>query len=417
MSGGKSRAGGLYGLGVVTTPSHVVDQLPNGKVAIRDLEIFVGFIPGLDNPDDDIGSFDEERITQIIDRTNSLIALGQSPQVILRHNTEDPDDDDRPIVGRVLGDIRPAEVAGGNGIVVDIEMSDDDFNWHIKTNRYPRRSSEIWDDGQLSEIALLGSETPARPLPDTKFVKGGRTLFRFARELPPLHFNEEKTMPDPKEDSPEMKKLKAKLAAVEEENAELKKSKNAADPGPGNEPPKKDDDDDKSNKSQHAKAMKSANAERDDWKRRYDETAASIVELKSDNLKNKYGMKLDAMFRQGYAVGADESDEREAVLSRVIKSEKPVDEIDHIKKHFRRNPIGQIVDQQGVDAGMVDEKNKMEKTGRAAKNARNRIIADRSEGKTVPAALFDRYFQEELKVEGLTEKDAEAVRTTPNAAG
>ena len=58
-----------------------------------------------------------------------------------------------------------------------MEVSKPIFDRLIATNAFPRRSAEIWSESNhLSEIALLGRETPRRPLPDTHFAREGRKI-------------------------------------------------------------------------------------------------------------------------------------------------------------------------------------------------------------------------------------------------
>jgi len=164
---------------VTTMPSHQVSE--NGdKVTIHDLELFVGHIPGFDADDSGMDDLDDEAIENIISRTKAHMSAGSNPKLVMLHQEEGKD-----CPPEALGDIvnigrkdiyintGDGENYSGPGIVGDVVMSKHDFEQYISSNRFPRRSAEIWKDGHMSEVALLGRETPARPLRDTRFAKTG----------------------------------------------------------------------------------------------------------------------------------------------------------------------------------------------------------------------------------------------------
>ncbi|QDP54669.1 MAG: hypothetical protein Tp1124DCM412911_5 [Prokaryotic dsDNA virus sp.] len=164
---------------VTNMPSHQVSE--NGdKVTIHDLELFVGHIPGFDADDSGMEDLDDEAIEKIISRTKAHMSAGSNPKLVMLHQEEGKD-----CPPEALGDIvnigrkdiyintGDGENYSGPGIVGDVVMSKSDFEEYISSNRFPRRSAEIWKDGHMSEVALLGRETPARPLRDTRFAKTG----------------------------------------------------------------------------------------------------------------------------------------------------------------------------------------------------------------------------------------------------
>ena len=178
------------------TPSHQVIPTNDGKVMIKDLELFVGFDPSIDDPGNKkLRKYDNKGVGKIVTQTRTYMERGQRPKLILGHN--DPDNKAPGFVKPVVGDVvnvRLQDINGAPGIVGDIEMSAHDFENYIRSNAYPRRSAEIWPDGFMSEVALLGSETPARPLRDTRFSQSelmstGPELF--TRDAPVLQFAEE----------------------------------------------------------------------------------------------------------------------------------------------------------------------------------------------------------------------------------
>ena len=163
----------------ISNPSHQVSETGD-KVTIHDLELFVGHIPGFDADDSGMEDLDEEAIESIISRTKDHMSAGSNPKLVMLHQEEG-----RDCPPEALGDIvaigrkdiyintGEGETYTGPGIVGDVVMSKTDFEKYISSNRFPRRSAEIWKDGHMSEVALLGRETPARPLRDTRFTKSG----------------------------------------------------------------------------------------------------------------------------------------------------------------------------------------------------------------------------------------------------
>lgn len=152
--------------------SHSVEATPEGKVRIRDLELFMGFDPSIDSGDDDaISQYDNEKVRSIARRTNQFIARGSRPKLVIEHEK-----DGKEAVPAAVGDIMDVRYEERNGvgyIVGDVEMSKPLFDKLLGNNAFPRRSAEIWKDDHLSEVALLGRDTPRRPLPDTRFGKHG----------------------------------------------------------------------------------------------------------------------------------------------------------------------------------------------------------------------------------------------------
>lgn len=152
--------------------SHTVEKAGNGKVRIRDLELFMGFDPSIDDrADEAMAEYDNRRVKQIVQRTGKFIQRGSRPKLVIEHEKEG-----RPTAPEAVGDITSVRYEERNGvgyIVGDVEMPKDRFDDLLASNAYPRRSAEIWKDNHLSEVALLGRDTPRRPLPDTKFTKAG----------------------------------------------------------------------------------------------------------------------------------------------------------------------------------------------------------------------------------------------------
>ncbi len=152
--------------------SHSVETTPEGKVRIRDLELFMGFDPAIDSDEDEaMQQYDNGRVKDIVQRTGKFIQRGSRPKLVIEHEK-----DGKPTRPEAVGDITGVRYEERNGVgyvVGDVEMPKEAFDSLLASNAYPRRSAEIWKDNHLSEVALLGRDTPRRPLPDTRFTKRG----------------------------------------------------------------------------------------------------------------------------------------------------------------------------------------------------------------------------------------------------
>ena len=152
--------------------SHTVENTPEGKVRIKNLELFMGFDPSIDSTEDEaMQEYDNGRVKDIVSRTGKFIQRGSRPKLVIEHEK-----DGKPTRPEAVGDITSVryEERGGVAYVVgDVEMPKEAFDSLLASNAYPRRSAEIWKDNHLSEVALLGRDTPRRPLPDTRFTKSG----------------------------------------------------------------------------------------------------------------------------------------------------------------------------------------------------------------------------------------------------
>lgn len=161
--------------------SHTVENTEEGKVRIKNLELFMGFDPSIDSDDDEaMQGYDNDRVKDIVQRTGKFIQRGSRPKLVVEHEK-----DGKPTRPEAVGDITSVRYEERNGVayvVGDVEMPKEAFESLLATNAYPRRSAEIWKDNHLSEVALLGRDTPRRPLPDTRFTKHGSKMV-FERPL------------------------------------------------------------------------------------------------------------------------------------------------------------------------------------------------------------------------------------------
>ncbi len=152
--------------------SHTVEQTPEGKVRIRGLELFMAYDPSIDSDEDEaMQGYDNDRVRNIVSRTGKFIQRGSRPKLVIEHEK-----DGKPTRPEAVGDVVSVQYQERNGVgyvVGDVEMPKEAFDSLLASNAYPRRSAEIWKDNHLSEVALLGRDTPRRPLPDTRFTKRG----------------------------------------------------------------------------------------------------------------------------------------------------------------------------------------------------------------------------------------------------
>lgn len=162
------------------TPSHRISNDGN-KVVIHDLEVFCAYSKKIDgDTDDDLKKFDNDRVRTIVENTNRHMSMGSATRLVVMH--EKDGDEPKSSVGRFTK-ISYQERNGVGFIVGDCEVERTVFDKLLATNAFPRRSAEIWQDqNHLSEVALLGRETPRRPLPDTNFNRSGE-LVTFSRPL------------------------------------------------------------------------------------------------------------------------------------------------------------------------------------------------------------------------------------------
>lgn len=164
----------------MTHPSHRITD--NGdKVVIHDLEVFCAYDPKIDgDSDSELKAFDNSRVRDIVSSTNRYMAKGSYPRLVVMH--EKNGDEPKSSVGRFTK-VAYQERDGVGYIVGDCEVERSAWDKLLATNAFPRRSAEIWQEhNHLSEVALLGRETPRRPLPDTNFTRKGASV-SFARNL------------------------------------------------------------------------------------------------------------------------------------------------------------------------------------------------------------------------------------------
>ena len=356
----------------MTNPSHRITD--NGdKVVIHDLEVFCAYDPAIDGDhDEELAKFDNERVQDIVESTNRYMSKGSHPRLVVMH--EKDGNEPKSSVGRFTK-IDYQERGGVGYIVGDCEVERSVFDKLLATNAFPRRSAEIWQDqNHLSEVALLGRETPRRPLPDTHFVrKGDRVSFsrslRF--DMGTVGGGLSTFVPDTKDtnmaDSNDLKsQFDALKAQVEEmhgffakyakENGEDEKEEMAADDmiseqfasedGEGDgvhididsHGEEEDEDTDEEN------AMFSASRSSREvfaMKRENSRMARELAQMKGELAAERFSRELDAMEADGYRIPAAR---RPRLIADLASSRNPEDLIDTWRDLFARDPMNVRID-------------------------------------------------------------------------
>lgn len=315
--------------------SHRVDFVGD-KAIVRRLEIFCGYDPRIDKGDEGVRKYDRRRCEEIVETTREHMRRGSHPQFVLRHEVDGKD----PPPDECVGSAEAIDIEDRDGvpyIVCDGVFKRDRFDSLIATNAMPRRSAEIWKtSGHLSEIALLGRETPRRPLPDTRFSqRGEKEVFAvpgrtdFARAESPSPATKERTMTQE-----EIAAMQAENARLKADNERLAKDLNAKE---------------KDAKDTMARAT-NAEGERDRFAQEREAFAKRIETLESENASRACDAILDRMEKDGFAFGQDVRKEMHAELMAAPNREAK-------EKFFRqigrKVPLGSaaVVDTRGTVAG------------------------------------------------------------------
>ena len=296
------------------------------KVVIRNLELFCGFDPEIDKPGSSAEKYDRAKVQSIVDKTKAHMARGQLPQLVERHK-RDGDTVDPTCFG-CIPSISFEDRNGVPYILGDVEVSKAVFDSHIATNKYSRRSAEIWADGHMSEVALLGRETPARPIADTRFTKqGDRDIF----EMPeggtfPGQGNTE--IPTLVDCPPKGKKKEP----MDDTNTELK--------------------DQFAKQAQELTALKESFAkqladEREAFTKAIAETNARAFAAEAEAKKEHFSRVIDQMDSEGFRVNLV----RDQLLDKICNAKDAQAEIDFFRKVITRDPIGQRVDVKDTVTG------------------------------------------------------------------
>lgn len=339
--------------------SHSISERED-KVVIRRLELFAGFDPSIDDGmDDEIKKFDRAKVSRIVDRTKQFISRKQHPRIVILHSQEDHSEP-KEAVGAVL-DIGLEERNGVPFIVGDVEMGRDDFEKYVASNKFPRRSAEIWSDDHMSEIALLGRDTPRRPLPDTRFTKKGEkavfscsTCFEAAPGVgnvfvPGAAVKKKGTdMADEAKqgEKDEMAKMiaekDAEIARLKDENRKMYNQTHVdigSHKGKDNDEDEGDEGDEGDEDEKKSESKKSKHAKYDSSKLEFNREKAKfekrIAALETQLAREKFSREIDAMAGEGFAVDSC----RDEMLDELASSVDPDRKLKFWRENFRRDPV------------------------------------------------------------------------------
>lgn len=373
----------------MTTPSHRVTD--NGdKIVIHDLEVFCAYDPRIDGDHDaELRKFDNERVQEIVSSTNAYMAKGSMPRLVVMHERDG--DEPKSSVGRFTK-IGYQERGGVGYIVGDCEVERSVFDKLLATNAFPRRSAEIWQDqNHLSEVALLGRETPRRPLPDTNFARKGEPI-TFARllrfDLGAVGGGLSTFIPSTKDNNmANNDDMRAELNALKAAMEEMKNSykMNAEKPEDEEKAEMEADDmltqqfaeeegdgdgvhiDIDSHGGDDEMEMEMDEEEEEDkalfpasrigrpdifaMKRENARMARELAVMKAELAAEKFSRELDAMEADGYRIPAER---RPRLIAELAASRDPADLIDTWRDLFARDPMGVRIDMSRASLPKTD---------------------------------------------------------------
>ena len=310
--------------------------------------------------------------------TRQYMEKGSYPRLVVMHERDG--NEPKSSVGRFTA-VKYEERGGVAYIVGDCEVERSVFEKLLATNAFPRRSAEIWQDhNHLSEVALLGRETPRRPLPDTHFVRKGE-LVTFSR---PLRFDMGTVggglstfVPSTKEkynmndDNDLRGELDALKASMDEIDAKFKKRFEADDSDEKDEMSADDmiqqqfaeDDDGDSDVHIDIQSHDGEGDEDEDeteevfpasrysrpreggdfiaMRRENTRMSRELNAMRSELAREKFSRELDAMETEGYRIPADR---RPRLIAELAASRNPSDLIDTWRDLFARDPVGIRID-------------------------------------------------------------------------
>jgi len=368
----------------MTNPSHRITD--NGdKVVIHDLEVFCAYDPSIDgDSDSELRDFDNERVQKIVASTNRYMEKGSFPRLVVMH--EKDGNEPKSSVGRFTK-IAYQDREGVGYIVGDCEVERSAWERLLASNAFPRRSAEIWQEhNHLSEVALLGRETPRRPLPDTNFTRKGE-LVSFARNLrfdmgtvggglstfvptaqkgKPMNDDLREEMSKMKAEMDEMREefkkrfadddemMDDELLAEREENDDEKEEMEADDflvsqfaeeEGEGDgihiDIDSHGEEEEEEEEVPMMRYSRRGNADTFAMRRENARMARELAEIKAELAAEKFSREIDAMEADGYRIPAAH---RPRLIAELASSRNPEDLIDSWRELFARDPMGVRID-------------------------------------------------------------------------
>jgi hypothetical protein len=363
----------------MSNPSHRVSD-SGDKVVIHDLEVFCAYDPRIDGDHDpELKRFDNERVREIVESTNAYMGKGSNPRLVVMHERDG--NEPKSSVGRFTK-IRYEERNGVGYIVGDCEVERNVFDRLLATNAFPRRSAEIWQDqNHLSEVALLGRETPRRPLPDTNFARKGAPV-TFSRNLRfdmgTVGGGLSTFVPDTKGNNmaddndlrkevaslraalEEMKNSKGKYAADEDEKDEMAADdmltqQFAEEEGDGDGVHIDIDSHEGEEEEEEDKALfpasRRGSADVFAMRRENARMARELATMRAELAAEKFSRELDAMEQDGYRIPAER---RPRLIADLAASRDPADLIDTWRDLFARDPVGVRIDMSRASLPKTD---------------------------------------------------------------
>lgn len=351
----------------MTTPSHQITNDGN-KVVIHNLEVFCAYDPSIDNDsDEELAKFDNDRVMDIVESTQQYMSKGSFPRLVVMHERDG--NEPKSSVGRFTK-IGYEERGGVGYIVGDCEVERSVFDKLLATNAFPRRSAEIWQEhNHLSEVALLGRETPRRPLPDTHFAARGERV-TFSRKLrfdmgtvggglsTFIPTTKEAKM-DNKEICAEIETLKSSMNEISEkfkklfaetDNEDEDKVDMSADDmiqqqfGEDDEGDVHIDIGDPHNDEEEQLSRYSRNHGGHDMismRRENHRMLRELQEIRAELSREKFSRELDSMESEGYRIPAER---RPRLIAELSSSRNPAELIDTWRDMFARDPMGMRID-------------------------------------------------------------------------
>jgi Skp family chaperone for outer membrane proteins len=342
--------------------SHMIDR-SGDKVIIRRLELFAGFDPTIDDGKDvEISKYDISKVTQIVGRTRQFIARQQHPRIVVLHSQENHSEP-KEAVGAVLN-VELDERNGVAFIVGDVEMSGADFDTYIASNKYPRRSAEIWSDDHMSEVALLGRDTPRRPLPDTRFAKqGDKVVFSMdctsctavapgagnvfvpganPKRKAAVMADEAKTEVGAEDMGKILASMQADIAKLKDENRKMYNEltgKSKCEVASEDEKAESDvekEEMEEDEEKEEAKIEATRKGEKASFGREKARFERRIAALETELSKERFSRELDSMEADGYAVSCC----REEMVAELSAAKDADRKIAFWRENFRRDPVG-----------------------------------------------------------------------------
>ena len=361
-----------------TPGSHRIREAGD-KITIEGVELFMAFDPQIDDgkADPELKRFDNDRLLSIVKTTGKHIRRGSFPRIVVMHEKDGKEP--KSSVGRIPT-IRYEERDGVGYIVGDMEVGRDIFDRLIATNAFPRRSAEIWSESDhLSEVALLGRETPRRPLPDTHFARAGQkiTFSKSNHDLAgvggglntfvPATHKEEAAMPS---DSDIREQLEAMKNAIEgmatamkkhfgmdegEDEMDGEETEFAEESGEGDgvhididshgeedeveemEEEMEAEDEEMEAEDEEVIAMRSTYAIRSENAR----LKARMARLEAEIKREKFAREIDILEQEGYRIPESQ---RKALMAQLQAASDPVALLESWRDLFARDPIGTKID-------------------------------------------------------------------------